>query len=63
MADLPESLAFNPHWVFDPAIWRIVDVNDKAKVAAVARIQLELMHATMTANVRAVEALQKTLAP
>jgi hypothetical protein len=63
MADLHESLAFHPSWVFDPAIWRIVDVNDKAKVAAVARIQLELMHATMAANIRAVEALQKTLAP
>jgi hypothetical protein len=63
MADLPENLTFNPHWVFDPAIWRIVDQNDKAKVAAVARIQLDLLHATMSANVKAVEALQKTLAP
>lgn len=38
MADLPASLVFNPHWVIDPAIWRLIDQNDKAKVAAVAQI-------------------------
>jgi hypothetical protein len=61
MADLHESLMLNPHWVFDPAIWRIIDQGDKAKITAVARIQLDLLHATMVANVKAIEALQKTL--
>ena len=45
MAELHESLVLNPHWIFDPAIWRIIDQGDKAKITAVAKIQLELMHA------------------
>ena len=61
MAELHESLMLNPHWVFDPAIWRIIDQGDKAKITAVAKIQLDLLHATMTANMRAIEALQKAI--
>ena len=62
MADIHESLILNPHWIFDPAIWRILDQGDKAKIAAVAKIQLELIHSQAMANVKAIEALQGVVA-
>jgi hypothetical protein len=62
MAELHESLVLNPHWIFDPAIWRIIDQGDKTKITAVAKIQLDLMHAQAMANVKAVEALQTVVA-
>jgi hypothetical protein len=62
MAELHESLVLNPQWIFDPAIWRIIDQGDKAKITAVAKIQLELMHAQALASVKAIEALQGVVA-
>jgi hypothetical protein len=62
MAELHESLVLNPHWIFDPAIWRIIDQGDKTKITAVAKIQLDLMHAQAMASVKAIEALQTVVA-
>jgi hypothetical protein len=62
MAELHESLVLNPHWIFDPAIWRIIDQSDKTKITAVAKIQLDLMHAQALASVKAIEALQGVVA-
>jgi|HubBroStandDraft_6_1064221.scaffolds.fasta_scaffold2874560_1 hypothetical protein len=58
MAELHENLFLNPQWIFDPAIWRVIDQGDKAKISVVARIQLELLHAQTAASLKAIEALQ-----
>ncbi len=52
MDHLPESLRFNPHWIFDPAVWRIIEEVDKN---AAARIQIQLVRETLAAQVKAVE--------
>ena len=62
MAELHRVFVLNPQWIFDPAIWRIIDQGDKAKITAVAKIQLELMHARSLASVKAIEALQGVVA-
>lgn len=62
MAELHRSLVLNPHWIFDPAIWRIIEQGDKAKIAAVAKIQLDHLHAQTTASLKAIEALQSVVA-
>ncbi len=62
MAELHESLVLKPEWIFDPAIWRLIDQSDKTKITAVAKIQLELMHAQALAGVKAIEALQTVVA-
>jgi hypothetical protein len=59
---LSESLQFNPHWIIDPAVWRILEEGDQSKLVAVANIQLEFTKATLTAQLRAVEQIQQTLA-
>jgi hypothetical protein len=59
---LTESLRFNPHWIIDPAVWRILEGADKSKLVAVANIQLEFTKATLTAQLKAVEQIQQTLA-
>jgi hypothetical protein len=59
---LAEALQFNPHWIIDPAVWRILEDGDKSKLVAVANIQLEFQKATLTAQLRAVESIQQTLA-
>jgi hypothetical protein len=63
MADIDTSLAFNPRWIWDPAIWRLIDENDRAQAAAVVNIQLDLIHETLTAQLKAVAALKQALTP
>jgi hypothetical protein len=55
---LPDSLQFNPHWIFDPAVWRIIDEVDKA---AAARIQIQLVRETLAAQVKAVDEISGLL--
>jgi hypothetical protein len=59
---LSEALRFNPHWIIDPAVWRIIEEGDQEKLTAVANIQLEFTKATLAAHMRAVESIQQTLA-
>ncbi|HXC89452.1 MAG TPA: hypothetical protein VNV18_04740 [Stellaceae bacterium] len=63
MADIDTSLVFNPHWIWDPAIWRILDENDKAQATAVINIQLDLIRETLTAQLNAVANLKQLLTP
>jgi hypothetical protein len=62
MADDP--FLFNPIWRWDPPVWQFVSqVGDPAQAKAVVEVQLQLTKELLTAQLNAVESLQRTLAP
>lgn len=62
MEELHESLKFHPSWIFDPAIWKVIDIGDKAKAAQVINVQLQHTHEILAAQVKAVEGLKQIMA-
>jgi len=58
---LSPVLSFNPHWFADPPPWWIFEVFDESQRAAVATIQLQLVKDTLTAQMTAVEGLQRAM--
>jgi hypothetical protein len=54
MAEFP----FNPSWIFDPAVWRVIEQADKN---AAAKLQIQLIRETLAAQVRAVDAAAKIM--
>jgi hypothetical protein len=58
---LSPVLGFNPHWFADPPPWWIYEVVDESQRTAVAAVQLQLIKATLTAQITAVEGLQRAI--
>jgi len=55
---MDEAFRFNPSWIFDPAVWRIIEQADRN---AAAKLQIQLVRETLAAQMRAVEGAAKIL--
>ncbi len=55
---MDEAFRFNPSWIFDPAVWRIIEQADKN---AAARLQIQLARDTLAAQMKAVEGAAKIM--
>jgi hypothetical protein len=55
---MAENFTFNPSWIFDPAVWRIIEQADKN---AAAKLQIQLVRETLAAQTRAVEGAAQIL--
>jgi hypothetical protein len=54
-----EALYFNPHWIPDPAVWRLLEAADPQ---AAARAQIQYYQEVAAANVKALEAAARIIA-
>jgi hypothetical protein len=55
---MDEAFRFNPSWIFDPAVWRIIEHADKN---AAARLQIQLAREILGAQLKAVEGAAKII--
>jgi len=55
---MADNFAFNPSWIFDPAVWRIIEQVDRN---AAAKLQIQLARETLAAHMRAVDGAAKIL--
>jgi hypothetical protein len=55
---MDETFRFNPSWIFDPAVWRIIEQADKN---AAAKLQIQLVRETLAAQMKAVEGAAKII--